>query len=155
MLAYAGGWLATRIAVAMLVLFLALGMQGQREGWIYAAEYDDEIVRQISKDLRGLPPHDSLTVIAELDARIPHLINREPVFGTSWDLGPSLELANPGYRVGANVYRPGNAVADTRGVTINGDWKATYPFLQFRSGSGTRIIRSPGEWAVTVREPTN
>jgi hypothetical protein len=144
----AGGWLANRVGVTLLVLLLALGMQGQREGWIYAAEYDDEIVRQLSHGLRGFPPRDSLTVIAELDARIPHLINREPVFGTPWDLGPSLELANPGYRIGANVYRPGNAVADTTGVTISGYWKATYPFLQFRSGIGTRVIRSREEWDV-------
>jgi hypothetical protein len=138
--------------IATLFMLFAFGVVGQREGWIEAARYNREVVEHVDRALQAtLGQPDSLTLIAELDRRSPHSENGEPTFGTSWDLGPALELANPGLRVRANVYEAKRTRVDPEGVTIDGYWRAPFPFYYFRLGEARlRKVTSGQDWAAAL-----
>jgi hypothetical protein len=145
--------LAIPAAITALFALFAFGMLGQREGWIEAAHYNKGVIEQVGRALRVsvIGRRDSLTLIAELDRRFPHSVNGEPIFGTAWDLGPALELANPDMRIRANVYEPKRARVDSGGVTIHGYWRASFPFYYLRVGqNGLREVASKLDWEEAV-----
>jgi hypothetical protein len=147
--------LAGRACTLTLLGLFTLGTVGQREGWIAAAQYNQEIVAEIGQAIRdsGIGDRQSLTIVAVIDRPFVHSVNAEPIFRTSWDLGPALELAYPGLRVRANVYEPKRATVDRVGITLDGDWTAPFPFRYFRTGEpGLRWVRSEQEWAGLATE---
>ena len=137
------------VGIVCLFVLFAFGMVGQREGWIEAARYNRAVVSQINEAM-GVSKavrHDSLTIVAELNVRNPHLINGEPTFGTSWDLGPALELTNPGKHIRANVYEAKRTRVDPNGLLLDGYWRASFPFYYFRTGErGLRRVKSKSDW---------
>ncbi|HKO21484.1 MAG TPA: hypothetical protein VJX91_02445 [Candidatus Eisenbacteria bacterium] len=151
--------LAARVICLGAFLLFTLGVVGQREAWIAAGRYNREVLGEIDSALRSsdLLGADSLTLVAVLDRKFSASVNGEPTFGTSWDLGPALEVAHPGLKVSANVYTVKRARVDPRGVTLDGSWRANFPFHAFRTGAGIRQIRSEHEWGEamgdSVREP--
>lgn len=143
-----------RISCLGLLTLFTLGTVGQREAWIEAARYNRGIVEEISSAIRsaGFAGRDSLTLVAVLDRRFRQSVNGEPTFRTSWDLGPALELAHPGMRIRANVYEAKRASVGPDGVTLDGSWRAAFPFQVFRTGQGAiREVRSEQEWTEVLQ----
>jgi hypothetical protein len=125
-----------------------IGTAGQREGWIRAAEYNEKVVSEIDSAMMKaqIESADSLTIIAEIRG-LPGSVNGEPVFATWWDLGPALELRHPAMRVRANVYEAKRTVGDANGITVDGYWRAVFPFYYFGEGRGElRLVSSRAQW---------
>ena len=144
----------TYVLVSALFVLFGLGIVGQREGWIRAAEFNRLMLKQMDEaSLRAdLAGRDTVTVIADVGAGLRGSVNGEPIFGSSWDLGPSLEVAHPPTRFRANVYSTTRTTADSTGVRIGPEWRATFPFYFFRAGKQNLLeIRTEEDWVNAIR----
>jgi hypothetical protein len=142
-----------RAVLASVFALLAFGMAGQREGWIGAARHNEATRREISTAMLAsdIRDRESITLVANLERRFPEAINKEPVFGTSWDLGPALELAHPDMRIRANVWQANRGYVDSTGLYLDGYWKATFPFYYYRPGLKTlREVVSVQDWEMAI-----
>lgn len=144
----------TYVLMPALFALFSLGIVGQREGWIRASEFNQLMLKEMDEVLlhADLAERDTVTVVADVGGGLRGSVNGEPIFGSSWDLGPSLEVAHPPTHFRANVYAAKRTTADSTGVTIGPEWRATFPFYYFRAGEQNLLeVRTEEDWVNAVR----
>lgn len=120
-----------------LFIFFTFSIIGQREAWIAAARYNAQTLSKMNaaihrQHLSGL---QQLTLVAVLPSEFPGQVNQEPIFGTPWDITPSLALSNPATAINANVYNSKSTSVGAKKVVIDilgNHWEATYPFWLYK-----------------------
>lgn len=141
------------IVVVFIYALFTLSIIGQREAWILAAKYNDQIVQDINQALNDneLDQSKTLTIVAILPKKFPGEVNEEPILGVPWDITPLLSLTNPSISIRANVYNPKTEVYSNK-ITINKDWEAWYPFWLYVHVDKKLVwIKSQGDWYDNVK----
>ena len=140
---------AVAIGIIGLATLFTLSMVGQREAWIAAARYNTQTIHAINTAIEkfGLAKLQSFVLVARLPDNFPGQVNREPILGVSWDIGPLLSLSHPEINIRANVYDPSRTAVGADKITIAGYWEAQYPFY-FYDDREQRIyqIASDRDW---------
>jgi len=141
--------------VGLFVLF-ALSIVGQREAWISAARYNSFLLQKMDVAIRThkLNEQKTFTFVAELPESFPNQVNGEPIFGESWDIGPSLSLLYPRNNIMATVYEPFGTVIRPDQIMIGGYWTAKYPLYFFRFATGNvYLIKTAQDLRSLLSEP--
>ncbi len=146
---------AAPLFVVVVFLLFTVGTIGQRQAWILAGRYNEQMANEITDAIRSQPvdPAQTLTMVAYLPTEFPGQIDAEPTLGVFWEITPLLILHNPGLVITADVYNPTAAATPAVVTIVNYDhlWEGAYPLWLYSYADHKMYrVESQQDWSTDL-----